>query len=192
VHRLLLIIILLLTTCAASLAFGKWVESLQSSCYERDCSYGDKSGGNQQKTKESAISREIGATHYHPACKQPKDKNDYDLCQQIRMADAAEWQCWISVLGLGVLVATLLYNAESARAASDAARISQEQLIAAHRPWILVKAEIMSPLIFRNGHVSIKIRFRCENIGGSPASRHRIFAEIHPTQTNSRFCSRHV
>lgn len=60
-----------------------------------------------------------------------------------------------------------------------------EAMIAAHRPWVSVRAEIVSPITFMNGGVSIKIRFICKNIGGSPAINHVLFAEIFPSQLHA-------
>ena len=84
----------------------------------------------QPRTNGPKISSGTVETPYEaPNCAEPKDDKQDDLCQQRRMAQAADeaaciarWQFWISLFGLGGLLGTVVYAAKSARAASQAAR----------------------------------------------------------------------
>lgn len=65
---------------------------------------------------------------YLPNCTRPKDHDEADLCEQMRMAEAAKdatqaaWiQLGVSVVGLIAIVATLIVNAMATQAASSAA-----------------------------------------------------------------------
>lgn len=75
-----------------------------------------------------------GATtlNYQSRCEKPKDEKEADFCQQRRMADAAEyanclavWQLWVSIIGIGGLIATISYSAIAARAATASATSAQ-------------------------------------------------------------------
>jgi len=59
---------------------------------------------------------------YRTICHNPKDKDHADLCQQWRVAEAADGQYWLNLLGLLLIGGTLVFTAMAARAARDAAR----------------------------------------------------------------------
>lgn len=64
--------------------------------------------------------------------------------------------------------------ADAARAAAQAAtgqaELAREALVAAHRPWIKVGAELAGPVRYNeSGNIVFPIRFAFENIGHSPA-----------------------
>src|SRR5688572_17779036 len=57
---------------------------------------------------------------YAAICEQPKDREHADLCQQWRVAEAAEWQIALTILGLVLLFGTLAFTAIAANAARAA------------------------------------------------------------------------
>jgi hypothetical protein len=68
--------------------------------------------GSPQATIEPIIS-----DRYKPDCNDPKDREDADLCEQRRMAQAAEnslflstIQIFLGIAGSGLLLWTLFYN----------------------------------------------------------------------------------
>lgn len=69
---------------------------------------------------------------YSAICDQPKNKEHADLCQQWRMAEAAEFQIWLSAIGVLLLIGTLIFTAIAARAARDAAKSAREAADAAN------------------------------------------------------------
>jgi hypothetical protein len=76
--------------------------------------------GQQTQAQESSAKgtgEEPRPSHYAADCNKPKDHAAADLCQQIRMADAAEAQNRLNAFNLGALIATLLVSAGAAYAA---------------------------------------------------------------------------
>lgn len=63
---------------------------------------------------------------YRAICDQPKDREHADLCQQWRVAEAADTQALLNVLGLMLIAGTLFFTAWTARAASRAAQAAVE------------------------------------------------------------------
>jgi hypothetical protein len=99
--------------------------------------------GSASHAAESEKDDRIVSTHFAPGyrvdddtyrviCDQPKDKDHADLCQQWRMAAAAETQLWMNGAGLILLIGTLAFTARAARAARDAANAAKEAADAAN------------------------------------------------------------
>jgi hypothetical protein len=85
-----------------------------------------------------AVNRYPTATPYEPRCNPAYSKDDDDLCQQRRMAKAAEraaniafWQTIVGSVGALLLFPTLWYAARSARAAADAAHAAEQSVAVA-------------------------------------------------------------
>lgn len=87
-----------------------------------------------------------------PKCGQPKSHDEADLCEQRRMAKAAEdsvllskIQIILGVTGAALLFWTLYYSrratvatAHAAEAAHPANKLSREMFVADQRPWVFV------------------------------------------------------
>jgi hypothetical protein len=72
-----------------------------------------------------------------PSCDAPQNHDEADLCQQIRMSEAAEssvrlngYQSGIALLGALLVIITIVYARRAAIAARDAAAIADKTLIA--------------------------------------------------------------
>jgi hypothetical protein len=73
-------------------------------------------------TTHFAPGHRVDGETYRAICDQPKNKDHADLCQQWRVAEAAEWQLWISVGTLVLLIFTFAASAIAAGAAWHAAK----------------------------------------------------------------------
>jgi Glycosyl transferase family group 2 len=114
--------------------------------------------------------------YYKTSCETPKDHDAADLCEQRRMAKAAEDAVWwaraqtiLGVLGFGVVIATLVFTAVATRAASRAAKAAEEAIIIENRPWIKFAVNINgNPTI--NGHgMTFSCQMKLTNVGNGPA-----------------------
>jgi len=83
---------------------------------------------------------------YLPDCGQPKDHNQADLCEQMRMAKATEdavnvaWKQYVvSILGLAGLIATVWFTGRAAVAASRSAQAAERALVDLERPHVFVE-----------------------------------------------------
>jgi hypothetical protein len=65
---------------------------------------------------------------YRAICEQPKDKDQADLCQQWRVAEAADTQALLNALGLLLLAGTLVFTGWAAVAAARAAKAAQSSV----------------------------------------------------------------
>jgi hypothetical protein len=131
-----------------------------------------------------APSFQVDAHTYRAICDQPKDVDHADLCQQWRMAEAAERQLWLTALGLAFISLTLFFTARAAIAASraaDAARqgnkISRNLFVAEQRPWVSIEINLSGALTFNSEEVLLPLKLKIENIGRSPAESVR--RELH-------------
>ena len=87
-----------------------------------------------------AIPAETGSgSVYSPDCDSPKNRNEADLCEQRRMADAAyetaEWvekQYWATIGEIIALVATICVAAVAVAAAFRANRIARDSAMSLH------------------------------------------------------------
>jgi hypothetical protein len=134
--------------------------------------------GSPQATIEPIVS-----DWYRPDCNQPKDREDADLCEQRRMAQAAEdslflstIQIFLGIAGSGLLLWTLFYNRIAAKAAADAAKAAAESadaLMDAERPHMIatdlaIVGAAQPP--DDKGMVTLQLTFRFVNCGRSPAT----------------------
>ncbi|WP_080507378.1 hypothetical protein [Rhodopseudomonas palustris] len=124
-----------------------------------------------------------------PNCKTPKSHDEADLCQQIRVADAADvtlsysrWQIALSVATVLGLALTVLYARNSTRAAIVAAKAANSSAVVAEeafrrleRPYLYIK--ITETTLLRQT-ASYKappgIQYQLWNHGKLPAILHSI------------------
>lgn len=111
-----------------------------------------------------------------------------ELCQQVRMAEAAEdaadtawWQFIAGLVGLAGLGLTVVFTAIAARAARDAAKhadrganIANQTLLATQRPWVSCNVGIASSLVFKEREGRVTLQFMMKNFGSSPAINVRV------------------
>ena len=64
----------------------------------------------------------ISGWTYRRPCENVENPEQAGLCQQLRLADAAEWQLRAMVVGVGLLIVTLIFSAWAALAAGRASR----------------------------------------------------------------------
>ena len=120
--------------------------------------------------------RNIVDSHtYRAVCEQPKDVEHADLCQQWRMAEAADAQLWLNALGLAFISATLVFNAWSARAAARSARAAERALTDLERPHVYFEIRKpgfgLAPGIYGGitAGFAEHLEFCCVNFGRTPA-----------------------
>lgn len=78
---------------------------------------------------------------YGERCDETQEDGDRDVCQQWRMALAAESMFTIALVQTGILIAALVFSIWAARAASDQARIARISLEEDDRPHLLIHFE---------------------------------------------------
>ena len=91
----------------------------------------------------SVIQPQMTELDYRISCVRPEDHDAADLCEQRRMAQAAEeavfwarWQTLISVLGFSAVFVSLILSAVATRAASRAAKAAENAIVVENRAWI--------------------------------------------------------
>lgn len=119
------------------------------------------------------------ALGFRPACVKPADHDEADLCEQIRMADAAEgslfWlkaQFWLGLVGAAGLLLTLYYTAKSARAAADAANANLEAVRLSRRGFVAIKSFTFHRATWFANQEKVEgfyIRPVVSNLGNGPA-----------------------
>lgn len=116
--------------------------------------------------------------YYKIACEAPKDHDAADLCEQRRMAKAAEesvwWarlQTWLGGFGLIGVVITLAFTAVATKAASRSARTAERALTDLERPFVYVSIPESGLGMFGDGRGSYEraLVFECVNLGRTPA-----------------------
>jgi hypothetical protein len=69
---------------------------------------------------------------------------------------------------------------QSIAVANRSATVAENALIATDRAWISVKAKITGPLVFEGDQIQIDLGFNIVNVGKSPATHVRLWAELCP------------
>ena len=114
--------------------------------------------------------------YFKRSCDHPKQREDDDLCQQVRMAQAAEeavyWAEWQTKIGIGGLIGvalSLIFSGWASFAAARAAKAAERAIVVENRPWIRFEPKIASDLNFteHGGYIKFEITFK--NVGGGPA-----------------------
>jgi hypothetical protein len=124
-----------------------------------------------------AIAQERPASHfvqgvsvdhhtYRAICAQPRDLLHAELCQQWRMAEAAEWQAIYTGVGLAGILLTLVFTGWAAVAASRAAKAA----VMDQRAWLTTNLLLEGDLEFaRDNSASVAIAIEITNVGKTPA-----------------------
>lgn len=124
---------------------------------------------------------------YGKACSNPKDREEADLCQQWRSANAAgealrvaRNQFWISLVESLLLVGTLVLSGWAALAASSAARTARRELEELERPHLLLHfddhgVEIVDGVSRVTGETVVRLH----NYGRSPGFVVAMDAQFH-------------
>ena len=132
-------------------------------------------------------------------CKKPSSERQYELCQHWYTAKAAQEatciarrQWWLSVigavlglLGFGGLVATVIFTALTAKAASESANVAKEALTKLERAFVLINAVVKDGASRIDGVDSMAFKVELENSGASPTQHLRQcinFKEFFPSE----------
>ncbi len=99
-------------------------------------------------------SRATDQGHYVANCERPIDHNAAELCEQRRMAKAAEDTVWwarlqtlIGLFGAIGLTLTLFFSGIATRAASKQVRLSRQALVETDRAFVFVSEGLINPAI---------------------------------------------
>ena len=132
--------------------------------------------GNSEETRAPAAEQNrAGADYYAADCKKPRDHDAADLCQQIRMADAAETQNRVNAFGLGALIMTLVATGIAAYATWQTFQTMRDTAKRELRARISVLPEGINQLIASGegmGHVALS------NVGKLPARNVALYVEM--------------
>jgi hypothetical protein len=135
----------------------------------------------QSEQSEQPNAGRIFSTHFAPGfqvdrdtyravCEQPKDREHADLCQQWRVAEAAETQIFLSVLGLILLAFTLVFTAIAAVAAwrtVNTMRRTSERQLRAYVSFVGPAFQISK--VGDDEQIVISVEARMKNAGQTPA-----------------------
>jgi hypothetical protein len=128
----------------------------------------------------------VVTSQYQPLCSSPQTREDAEYCQEWGATKATEeqakwafYQLVASVIGIGAVIATLIYTAKSVRASERGAKAAEDGVKHARtiaeqesRPWIILESVVVS---WRPEHNKIRIKnnwwvsFVFKNIGKVPA-----------------------
>lgn len=126
--------------------------------------------------------------YYESTCDGTEGSRDHDLCQQWRMAGAAETQLVASTFGIAASVVAAIFTAWAALAAAQAAKAADAAVEITERTAkqelrAYVGAEI-SEISFQSDAKNLPFKFRLKitNNGATPAYQVQIFShvDIHP------------
>jgi hypothetical protein len=84
----------------------------------------------------------------------------------------------VSALQMRILDRTDRATKQSADAATKAANVAEDTLIATQRPWVSVELSVAGPLTFTDEEARVEIGFLLKNTGNSPAINVQVEAEI--------------
>lgn len=145
----------------------------------------------QQETappQPSRIQEQVAEPEYYKAdCERPKDHDAADLCEQRRMAKAAEdavwWsrlQTWLGGIGFIAVIGTLIFSGIAAKAASRSASAAERALTDLERPFVYVEITNNGFSVLADGRLEPagKLIFQCVNLGRTPADLHDLRDEI--------------
>lgn len=110
-------------------------------------------GQEQTTTTPPSVNQSSSASNYYEVdCKRPDNHDAADLCEQRRMAQAAEDLVWwakvqalIGLLGFGGLLVTLVFTGWGTRAASKQVGLSRESLVLTDRAFVYPVKAVQSP-----------------------------------------------
>ena len=116
-------------------------------------------------------------SYYKIICDKPKDHDAADLCEQRRMAQAAEdsvwWarlQTWIGIFGAGGLAITLIFTALATKVASRQVKLSRRALVDTDRAFIFPDAGLLKAILRATDDKvqAWKTSVRWKNSGNTP------------------------
>jgi hypothetical protein len=117
--------------------------------------------------------------YYEVNCERPKDHDAADLCEQRRMANAAEetvwWsrlQTWLGGVGFVAVIGSLIFTALAAFAATRQAKIAEVAFTNLERPYVFVFGVHKFSTIDPKGAISAHaptILYSVANYGKTPA-----------------------
>lgn len=125
--------------------------------------------------------------HYKPNCTKPKQHDEADLCQQLRMAKAAEDAVWwaraqavIGVVGFVGVLASLYFTGWAAVTASRQVRLSRQSVIDTDRAFVYVSEGLMGCVVDAKTHKvqAWKTGVRWKNSGTTPTRNLRLFIAL--------------
>ena len=114
---------------------------------------------------------------YKADCENPKDHDAADLCEQQRMAKAAEeavwWarlQTWLGGFGFAAVVLTLIFSGIAAISSSRQVRLSRHALVDTDRAFVFPKQTIWKAVRTAKSDKieSWRIAVEWENLGNTP------------------------
>lgn len=121
------------------------------------------------------------ALEYREPCKEPKGRDESDLCAQWRAAKAgeqsalwAEWSFWVGCGGLLGLMLSLYYTREALKSAQDATKHAEEstnRMIMTDRAW-LTPSSVKQTKITQGANKGVAFIVNWVNTGGTPAFLH--------------------
>lgn len=165
---------------------------MQSTLHER---YADQGSKQTNKSSRAHCDAQLRALGYDPppikASSETGAKPDdqYDLCQQIRAAEAADdaawyakWQWIVACAGTGLVFVATIVAGFAARYTWGQANVAKKALSAQSRAWLSEQCRLGAPKEGRTylGEEGVWIEFYCrsENHGNSPATKVRFAAHI--------------
>lgn len=127
------------------------------------------------------------AEYYKPTCDKPKTREDADLCQQLRMAKAAEDAVWwaraqsiLGIIGFFGVLASLFFTGWAAITASRQVRLSRQALVQTDRAFVYVSEGILGAVVnVKSDRVeSWSTGVRWKNSGNTPTKYLRLFIRL--------------
>jgi hypothetical protein len=153
-----------------------------------------ESGAPETATTYFTPGHQIDADTYRTICNEPKNKDHADLCQQWRVAEAAETQVWLTGISLLLIIGTTVFTGIAAAAARSAAKeasvtaraaraanqLSRDFFAAEQRPWIQIAVERGDDLRVDASGVYFRPKVRIISSGRVPAENVRQHWELWP------------
>jgi hypothetical protein len=152
----------------------------------------------QRDWRPSFYPAEPYAAYHNDNCQAPKDREEADLCQQWRVAEATEksvaladsqhWlnslQAWSTVIAAIATAAAAIAAGYAARSSADAAKVARDALVASERAWIRRDRIVFSePLQFAStGLLNTSVQLEFTNVGSAPAIHVNTFAWLIPDE----------
>lgn len=125
--------------------------------------------------------RDVNAKGYRSNCDKPKDREEADLCEQRRMADAAKealiWAeniFWFNVLQLGGLVVAAIFAAIAAFAARRTVNVMEGTAQRQLRAYVMLDWLRLEGILGQETRVLLRVR----NYGQTPAKNTRHFGRV--------------
>ena len=144
-------------------------------------------GARAQVTSIPSPPQAADPAYYNPSCDKPKNHDEADLCQQLRMAKAAEDAVWwaraqsiLGILGFIGVVLTLIFTGWTAATASRQVRLSRQSVIDTDRAFVYISEGLMGAVVNSKTQKveSWKTSVRWKNSGTTPTRNLRLFLAL--------------